>query len=416
MSENPNSGRKKVLITSVLVFLCLGGGVFIFLVFQGLGDLKGDTKSNFSYGFNVRDAALPVFEYFGLAESESNNAEATKKRIAERGLETSLLDGPQADISDWMAKGSGAEKGAGPSGSFSVPSARTNVPKMGGGLSGPGGAGSGGSQSSADVSRFGGGADSGNVKISGTGRGGPEAPKGRMGTLNALSTARASLGEGLRSDSAMTAKSKWDQGFGMGVTGKKGGELAYGKPGMVKLDHIKSGDIADLKTTDPKSLKVTEPGKPERDTESEAKAKAEGFGEKDAAKSMIDAVGQGVQAGAQNKNDSGPKADNRDPNFNPPPEVLALAMKSRSQGGSYCDVPEGCSCGAGCTYKDTTPVVLNIGGKWHVGYNGNQTGADGKNTAYVDVCALNPGGDTPYKLVGVGEGSSSSELSYITPP
>ena len=412
MSANTNSGRRKALIASVLVFLFLGGGIFVFFVFQGLGDLKGDAKTDFNYGFNVRNAVLPVFEYFGLAENEADRAEATKKRIKERGLDASLLDEPQADISDWMAKGGGGEKGGRHSGAFSAHSARTDIPKMGGGLSGPGGAGGGASKSSADISRFGGGADSGNVRISRIGGSGTESAKDK-GTLKALGNVRAALGEGLRSGSAMTARSKWDQGFVSGVTGKQGGDLAYGKPGLVKLDHIKSGDIADLKTTDPGSLKIAEPGKPERDTENEAKAAA-ASGEKDAAKSMADAAGKAVSGAAAGGGGSGPKTADQDPNSTPPPEVLALGAKPKSEGGNYC--PGGCSCGQGCTFKDSAPVYLKTSDGWNVGYIGQQTGADGKTISYVDVCKLNPGGTTPSTLVATREGDSPDALVTVTPP
>ena len=40
----------------VLVFLACGGGVFLFLVFQGLGDFKPGDKGNFHYGFSPKNA------------------------------------------------------------------------------------------------------------------------------------------------------------------------------------------------------------------------------------------------------------------------------------------------------------------------------------------------------------------------
>ena len=68
----------------------------------------------------------------------------------------------------------------------------------------------------------------------------------------------------------MAAKAKWDQGFGLGSTGKKAGDLSYGS-GVVGLDQIKKGDISDLKMTGvAQSLTTAEP-KPERDLASEAK-------------------------------------------------------------------------------------------------------------------------------------------------
>ncbi len=410
MSADSNSGRRKAIIVSLLVFLFIGGGIFMFLIYQGLGDMKGDSKDNFSYGFNVRNAVLPVFQYFGLAENNADRGEETKKRLDARGLETSLLDEPQTDISDWMAKGKERGSSRAPA-SFSAPSVRTGIPRLGGGLNGAGGTGAS-SQSGADISRFGGGADSGNTKISRMGQNGPSSMKGH-GTLTALSNARAALGEGLRSGSAMTARAKWDQGFGLGTTGKKSGELAYGKPGLVKLDGIKSGDIANLKTMDPGSLKVTEPGKPAEDTEGEAKAKADGkLGDKDVMKSVVDAAGQGISKGISSAaGGSGSRGETSGGKPTPPDDVLALGGKPQTQGGSYC--PDGCSCGQGCTFKDNKPVyVNNPDGSWSVGYTGQQTDASGKTISYVDVCKLDPGGAKPTSLQVVGEGSDLKNLSY----
>lgn len=379
----------------------------MYMVFQGLGDMSGGAKTDFSYGFDVRNAALPVFEYFGMAENrEADQTEATKKRIAERGLETSLLDEPQADISDWMAKGGDGEKGGGPSGSFPAPPARANIPKMSGGIGRVGGAGGGASRSSAGISRFGGAADPGSVKVSGTGRGGPEPAKGRS-AINALGDVRAALGEGLVSGSAMTAKSKWDQGFGSGATGKKGGELAYGKSGLIKLDHIKSGEIADLKTAGSGSLKIAEPGNPVRDTESESRANNL-FSPLDLLRSSM--LGMGFPGGIRGGG-SAPKAA-VGPDAIPPKEVSAIATKPKSEGGSYC--PGGCNCGPDCTFKDNEPLYAkNPDNSWSVAYSGAQVGADGNITYYKDVCRLDPGGANPPTLVLVAEGSSPGEMAYL---
>lgn len=407
MSGNPNSGKRKALIIFILMFLCLGGGFFLFMVFQGLGDMQGGAKTSFSYGFSVRNAALPILEYFGVEESrEAGPTEATKKRIEERGLDTSLLDGPQADISDWMAKAGDGGKGGRPSGSLSAPPARTNIPKMSVGFGVAGGAGGGASRSSADIARFGGAADPGSVKISGKGRGGPEPAKGR-GAIDALGAAQAALGDGLMSGSAMAAKSKWDQGFGSGVTGKKGGELAYGREGLVKLDQIKSGEIAGLKTAGAGSLKIAEPGSPVRDMEAESKANnllspADLF-----RNSML---GMGFPGGIRGAG-SDPKAAAA-PDAIPPKEVAAMATKPKSEGGNYC--PGGCNCGQGCTFKDNEPIYAkNPDNSWSVAYSGEQIGADGNITYYKDVCRLDPGGVNPPSLVLVAEGSSPGEMAYI---
>ena len=390
MNQNPDNGRRKVLIVSMLIFLFLGGGAFMFMTFQGLGDLKGGAKTSFSYGFSVREAVLPVFEYFGLAENEADRTELSKKRLAARGLDVSLLSQPRADISDWMAKGAVVEGGR--RSSYASAPVRTNIPKMSGGLGGSGGEGGGESMSSADIAGFGGGRDSGNAKILRNGSGGPAPAMGKSKTLNALSNARASLGEGLRSDSAMTARSKWDQGFGSGVTGKNSGELAYGKSGLVKLDHIKSGDITDLKTINTGSLKVAEPGAPARATESgdAADKSASTAGGKDAIKSVIDAVGKSISGGTA---DSGSKAAPRDSGA-PPKEVTDLLKAS----DMLCPKPNGCECSVGGAYSsamtllDDDPVYSkNEDGSWKATVNGNAKFADGYTMPYASVYAVTNG-------------------------
>ncbi|MDP2866902.1 MAG: hypothetical protein Q8O90_11725, partial [Elusimicrobiota bacterium] len=69
-----NSGnKKKTLIVSVLAFLFIGGGVFLFFILQGSEDLthKGK-KNNFAYGFSIRDAVLPLFKRLGISSFEED--------------------------------------------------------------------------------------------------------------------------------------------------------------------------------------------------------------------------------------------------------------------------------------------------------------------------------------------------------
>ena len=164
MAESKNS-RKKAMAIFVLVFLACGGGVFLFLVFQGLGDFKPGDKGNFHYGFSPKNALMPLLSYFSPSDSEAVLAKKAKNRMESRGLDLSLLEGSKADVSDWMAKG-GSASGSAPSqgGRSASSSSRTPVPSMGGGLGGLGGGGGGGSQTSG-VSGFGGGGGAGNTKV-----------------------------------------------------------------------------------------------------------------------------------------------------------------------------------------------------------------------------------------------------------
>ncbi len=258
MTDNQNS-RKKALIISVLAFLLAGGGVFLFFVIQGSNDLTGANKKNFYYGSAARGAATSFFKFLGFDSLEPMTA-GTKERprlamypeLAEKGGSGDGSASAKADdpLSDW-----GGVKGSGRGGGSASP---TSVPRMSGaGLSGAGGISGGGSKSSGGISRFGEGSDAGNVKVSGKSLAMAGQGASGKGALGSLQNARALLGEGLRSGSAMTAHSKWNASFGVG--GARGGkELAYGARGLVDLDKVKSGEIDNLKTTDIKSLKTPE--------------------------------------------------------------------------------------------------------------------------------------------------------------
>lgn len=283
MNENKNS-RKKALIIFTLVFLAGGGGVFIFFVFQGLGDFNGYNKGNFHYsGFGAK-ALLPLLNYFNLTDGA---AERAKTGTEAKGLDGSPPDGSLTDVSDWMTKsGRAGARGA-------LSAGRTAAPRMGGGLGGISGAGGGGSQTTSGLTQLGGPGGAGNTRIAKGGPGGEDAAAMGKGTVAALANTRAMMKEGIRSGSAMTAKSKWDQGF-VGTTGARtgkaaGGSLAYGKPGLVKLDTIQTGDIADLKTPGPGTLSAAVPP-PVEDTTADDPA-----ANKAKVKAGADAAKQGTQ-------------------------------------------------------------------------------------------------------------------------
>ena len=385
LTSNSSANRKRTLISLVVAFLLIGGGIFTFLIFQGLGDLKGDGAGSFTYGFAARNIILPLSNYFSLGDNEARPTSKIMRPLPP-GMEDSLLDGsPAADISDWMAKGNaGTNAGAGAgraSGASSQSAGRTVVPKMGGGLGGAvGGAGGGGSKSSGSPSKFSGGPSASNTSVT-EAKDGKGLGQGKSGTLNALSSARAALSDGLKSGSAMTAKAKWDQGFGLGTTGKKTGDLAYGKSGLVGLDHIKKGDISDLKMTGAQSLKTAEP-KPEKDEAATAKdAKAKSDLGADAAK---ESLGKAVsETGRQNAKDPATGK----PIEPIPPHILALATTPPPE-GSYC-----AAIGPNCPYVDTK-VVCERGtdGKYAVRYEGN---LDDPGQSYRATFTIDPSKQPP---------------------
>ena len=299
MTDN-SKARKKALIVSVLLFLAAGGGVFIFFVIQGSNDLTGANKKNsFTFGGAARDAATSFFKFVGFEDVDSIAKEGPKDRPRIKEYEAAgMIDSAGAGA----ASSSGGEMPWASSAGGGRSASPSYVPKMAGrGGSSVGGLGGAGTRSSAEVSRFGGGGDAGNTRV--TTAKPHEAADGikGSGTLTALAKSRAMLGDGLRSGSAMTAKSKWDASFGVGRTGASGGgELAYGKTGLVNLDKIKKGEVDNLKTTDPKSLKVPEVGKPEYAGDGKG---GDGKGDKESAAdamnksmaaSMFGAMGQGL--------------------------------------------------------------------------------------------------------------------------
>jgi len=311
---NNSDKRKKTLIISMLAFLFAGGGIFLFFIIQGSNDLTGKNgKNKFSYGSAAREGVSSFFRAIGVAPDEDAVLEKEKEgRMSLRGF---LSDGEPAatDVSDWLAKGSSsAPPSLGRSGSSAAP---TKVPKMGMRALSAGKGGGGSSKSSGSTSRFGAGSESGETSINTKAQAGKTGTTDK-GTLGALKNAKAMLGGALRSDSAMTAKNKWDQSFGASG-GKKGGELAYNKSGLVGLDKIKSGEIASLKTgvTPDASAFQRDKEAESKDpvlnaakeaAEEKSKADAEAEVKKAAVKAALDGLGDGIsKAGGDSKTEPG---------------------------------------------------------------------------------------------------------------
>lgn len=336
MADNSES-RKKALIVAVLAFLFAGGAVFLFLIIQGADDLTGASKKGaFTYGGVAREATTSFFKFIGFDDVESAlTKEGYKERPIpdwlkaedERQREALAKSGGDDILSDWRAP---------------APAARTAVPKMSaGGSAGLGGAGGGGSKSSGGVSRFGGGPDEGNVKIS------PKSPAGSggagsKGAMGALNNARAMLGAGLRSGSANAAKGQWDRSFGVGGSVSGGRELAYGKSGLVNLDKIKKGEVDSLKTRADGSLKTPEVGAPVKDEEAEAqdpvlqKAKeaAEDTIKKDVAQALVGAVAPKLAPSAGDRALAGRSSNpdmsgNCDPAAGPQTQFCSAALDNK---------------------------------------------------------------------------------------
>lgn len=420
MADNSNN-RKKALIISVLAFLFAGGGIFLFFVVQGANDITGAGKKNtFSYGFAVREAVLPLFKRMGISTYEDELAEGAKDRVVGRGIDLpSAGAAPAADISDWMAKD--ASPAAAPV-SAGRPAAATSVPKMAGQAGSPvGGAGGGGTKSAGSVSRFGGASSTGMTSASGGGAGGgPGASE--KGTLGALKTAKNVLGEGLRSNSAVTASGKWGQSFGVGGQGQ-GGSLAYNKSGLVSLDKIKSGEIASLKMDKSKSLTTPGVGSPEKDVDgtNAALSKDKDYQKtkedmadqvkKDAIAKALEEAGKSLTPNGKDKPEgkSGDGGDKSKPGQQeqPPQAVVDIANKNNT-------CADGCTTPSGNKFDDNAKPQMdkNPDGSWNITYSGTQTSPDGTQIVYHDTVRVDASG----KVTEVGSvvGSNWGSLRPTT--
>jgi hypothetical protein len=396
MADN-SSRRKKALIISMLAFLFIGGGIFLFFIMQGSDDLTGSgVKNSFTYGFSVREAVMPLFKSLGVSTYEDELVAATKKRLEARGIDLSPETSAPADVSDWMApRGAGAGKTPGPSprkGAAAVP-----VMALRGGAAAGGSGGS--TNSSREVSRFGAGPASGNVVISAKAKSGAGGPAGKS-TLGALTNARALLGEGLRSGSALTASSKWGQGFGSGSGGSKPANLSYSSPGLVKLDKIESGEIPDLKMDEKGSLKIAKVSPPGNSEEEVAKAQEknelsqkaqENKMKLETAKAVMDAAAKAFTSGLSG--DSSQKPVEKSDPTKPPEDIAKVGSNSTPPDGKYC--PSGCALAGGGFYADNDPDYKKEGDTWTVTYTGTQTLEDGTVIPYADKMAVVPGGNPP---------------------
>lgn len=397
MADNSNN-RKKTLIIGVLAFLLTGGGVFLFFVIQGSNDLTGANKKNaFTYGGAAREATASFFKFIGFEDVEDIAPKGDKERIRIKEYEAAgLLDGASASASQQDEGMPWAPPAA--SGRSASPS---NIPRMGGGgTSGVGGMGGGGTKSSGGASRFGDASGAGNTKVSNSVQEAGTGVKGKD-SLAALAKTRVLLGDGLRSGSASTAKGKWDASFGSGRSAGGGGnDLAYGKTGLVNLDKIKKGEVDNLKTTDPKSLKVPEVGAPksaEGDGKGangeQKKSTAQEALEKSMASSVMGAMGQGLG-----------NAVGGDRTGNSRSDVGGTAGDSPAGPGfrsGNCTSPEGEGCSQTASlwmqgmdknaeYKEL--AATGDGVIVQVKYKGEGPGVtdpmQGKDVSYVDTCHL----------------------------
>ncbi|HBE87931.1 MAG TPA: hypothetical protein DDW67_02165 [Elusimicrobia bacterium] len=266
----------------VITFLIMGGGVFGFLIWNGLQDMQDVKFRSFGSGITGR-ATLPILKYFGFVDNETPEG-AAKAEMALKIEEVLKADPSAAAVVP---------------GNTAASPARPSRPSYGGGpsskiqssLSGAGGlGGSGGSKS---FSSFSGSEGSGGLKLSGQAGGGSLSSKGGK-TMEALAASRKHLASATNTNSALAAKAGWDQGFGLKHTGAGGGgQLSSYNKAAASLDHIETGEVGSLKIGDPNSLSVPDVGKPK----AVEGAETAGDKAKDAMKkNMADQIAQSIMS------------------------------------------------------------------------------------------------------------------------
>ncbi|MDD2804798.1 MAG: hypothetical protein PHV33_04530 [Elusimicrobiales bacterium] len=398
MQDN-SSNRRKTLIVSVLAFLFAGGGIFLFFIVQGSNDLtRAGKNQNFSYGTAAREGVTSFFKSMGvIPEEEPKLSDAAVARNASRGLPLDELGiaASNPDMSDWMEKAPASSASGGSSRSASPAS----VPKMqAGGGSGLGGGG-GGSKSAGSATRFGEGSAAGATSVSNRSQSGATGGEGK-GTLATLKNTRALLGEGLRSGSAMTASAKWNQSFGLGSGSNRGGDMSYTKTGLVGLDKIKSGDIADLKMDKKGALKPSEVGNPLKDEEGTKKALGEDAKVQQAAKDKAEADMKKEAAAAAVKAAEGAMGGKSGTTTGAGAGAGTGTGTGAGGATGMAQLPEGVqnsindvTCGQGCTtedgdkYKDSSrAITVNQGPPptFTCEFKGEQVNADGTVITYND--------------------------------
>lgn len=294
MADNADRGKKS-LIVMVVTFLLMGGGVFVFLIWQGLQDMQDVKFRSFGSGITGR-ATLPILKYFGFVDNETPEG-AAKAEMALK-IEEVLKADPASVVASGQASASPAATPRRPS-YGGRPSS-----KMNSSLSGAGGiGGSGGSKS---FSSFSGSGGSGGLALSGKSGPGASPEKGGK-TMGALVASSRHLASATNTNSALAAKTGWDQGFGMKHAGAGGsGQLSSYNKAAASLDHIETGEVGSLKLGDPTSLDVPDVGKPKAvETPETAADKAKEALKKSMtdqiAKSLLSGLSSGMNSNTSNQ-------------------------------------------------------------------------------------------------------------------
>ncbi|MCG2726858.1 MAG: hypothetical protein L6420_11520 [Elusimicrobia bacterium] len=262
--EHSEKTKKKALLIFGLLFLAFGGVASVFFISGGIEDLKSfDKKSDFRYGFNFRQAALPFFEYLGFTDGEDARDKSGIRVVSEE--EFKELQNAASAGANAKPFASSRIKG----GDFKY--RRPNIPKLSSknrGLKSGKAANSKSSLSKPSLpkSKFSKSDVKKDVNITETG----SVSKGKARGDKAYGAMRKTenfLAQTHRTNSAHEARSKWDESFIGGGAAK--GKMSYKGKG-VELDEIKPS-VLNLKEGNDRTLDIPEVGAPEKDAAATAK-------------------------------------------------------------------------------------------------------------------------------------------------
>lgn len=355
----------------VVTFLLMGGGIFGFLIWQGLQDMQDVKFRSFGSGITAR-ATLPILKHFGFVDNETpEGAASAERRLArEESMGSASAEHPPDgdELSHGRPTASGRTAGRGQV--SSGPASRIASSLSGAGAIG----GGGGSKSFSSFSGLGG---AGGLKLSGKSGAADPGPKGGK-TMDALVASGRHLASAANTNSALSAKSKWDQGFGMKhAQGGAGGQLSSYNKAAASLDHIETGEVGNLKMGDPSTLDVPDVGKPKPVPTSESIAdKMKEAAKKNMGNEIARAM-LGALPTPSNSGSSGPAGGESSAPTMPP------GMQDYINGGimegdrQYATTPVQC--------KQNCPGNLKEGDYyWDVTFTG--TGTDG--TPYTETCSV----------------------------
>jgi len=297
--------RKKVFLMSVLSFLFISGGIYIFFIIEAVNDIR--TKPYFRTSFSARERALiPILKYLKIIDTEvvPNSGRLTKEEIAKMDEIFSYQEKETDNISNYDNYESYDKSGDSKYNSSGIDKRYVPKSKLSSQLNSDtvsfSGKGSSQTQSSNKntLSSSFSSSESKNIsvvydkkqltKIGNDGKSGD--------ILSRLNDTKNILTSALKSKSADKARLDWDKGFVGSI--KADNKMIY-KDSALALDRVK-GEVLSLKTDESKGLVAPEVGTPKKDNPMASADQTKELMKsliKDTMSSMINAIGNGIAGG-----------------------------------------------------------------------------------------------------------------------